>query len=127
MFGLELTLFIDLKKKIVSISETSLLYSRVRNDRNQLTSGALGGASSGTANNANSGASSNLVSGATDGTSNSANRASGTSGPPTGSGPSTSGNSERDSFSRWRERQYYGPRRWYQSSRDESQWEKDNG
>lgn len=42
------------QKNIVSISETSLLYSRVRNDRNQLSSGA--NASSGNANgNANSG------------------------------------------------------------------------
>lgn len=43
-------------------------------------------------------------------------------------GPSAgSANTERDSFSRWRDRQYYGPRRWFQSSRDDSQWDKDNG
>lgn len=43
------------QKQIVSISETSLLYSRVRNDRNQLSNSNNAG--SGTANsNANNGA-----------------------------------------------------------------------
>lgn len=38
-----------------------------------------------------------------------------------------SGNADRDSFSRWRDRQYFGPRRWFQNSREESQWEKESG
>lgn len=42
-------------------------------------------------------------------------------------GSSGAGAADRDSFSRWRDRQYYGPRRWFQNSRDETQWEKDNG
>lgn len=42
-----------------------------------------------------------------------------------GAGGSGSGGADRDSFSRWRDRQYYGPRRWFQNARDETQWEKD--
>lgn len=45
-------------------------------------------------------------------------------------GPSASGGSapsDRDSFSRWRDRQYYGPRRWFTSSREDSQWDKESG
>lgn len=38
-----------------------------------------------------------------------------------------SGNADRDSFSRWRDRQYFGPRRWFQNPREESQWEKESG
>ncbi|XP_044743814.1 E3 ubiquitin-protein ligase UBR5 isoform X2 [Chrysoperla carnea] len=47
-----------------------------------------------------------------------------TRGPPGGnsnSGPDR----DRDSFSRWRERQYFGPRRWLESALRESSWEKD--
>lgn len=44
-----------------------------------------------------------------------------------GAGGSSSSAVDRDSFSRWRDRQYYGPRRWFQNSREETQWEKDNG
>lgn len=40
--------------------------------------------------------------------------------------PSASGN-ERDPFSRWRDRQYFGPRRWFQNTREESTWERDPG
>ncbi|KAK7870183.1 hypothetical protein R5R35_012737 [Gryllus longicercus] len=32
---------------------------------------------------------------------------------------------DRDSFSRWRERQYYGPRRWLESALRDSAWDKD--
>ncbi|XP_046991563.1 E3 ubiquitin-protein ligase UBR5 [Schistocerca americana] len=32
---------------------------------------------------------------------------------------------ERDSFSRWRDRQYYGPRRWLESALRDSTWDKD--
>lgn len=49
-----------------------------------------------------------------------------TRGPPGGnsnSGPDR----DRDSFSRWRERQYFGPRRWLESALRESSWEKDPG
>ena len=34
---------------------------------------------------------------------------------------------ERDSFSRWRDRQYFGPRRWLESALRDSNWEKDSG
>lgn len=44
-----------------------------------------------------------------------------------GAGGSSGAGSDRDSFSRWRDRQYYGPRRWFQSARDETQWDKDSG
>lgn len=33
---------------------------------------------------------------------------------------------DRDSFSRWRDRQYYGPRRWLETALKDS-WEKDSG
>ncbi|XP_063230682.1 E3 ubiquitin-protein ligase UBR5 isoform X3 [Bacillus rossius redtenbacheri] len=32
---------------------------------------------------------------------------------------------ERDSFSRWRDRQYFGPRRWLESALRDSSWDKD--
>lgn len=46
-----------------------------------------------------------------------------------GGGGSNSGGSERDrdSFSRWRDRQYFGPRRWLESALRESSWDKDPG
>lgn len=37
----------------------------------------------------------------------------------------TSANADREAFSRWRDRQYYGPRRWI--SKDEYTWDKDTG
>lgn len=99
----------------------------MRNDRNQLSnsSNAAGGTSaanqnsssnlSGTANE--SGAGSSRTGSANLSTNNASNN----------SGSVANANADRDSFSRWRDRQYYGPRRWFQSARDESQWEKDNG
>lgn len=41
----------------------------------------------------------------------------------------TSGSSERDrdSFSRWRDRQYFGPRRWLETALRDSAFEKDAG
>jgi E3 ubiquitin-protein ligase EDD1 len=33
---------------------------------------------------------------------------------------------DRDSFSRWRDRQYFGPRRWLESALRESTWDKDS-
>lgn len=44
-----------------------------------------------------------------------------------GAGGSGNSGADRDSFSRWRDRQYYGPRRWFQNPREDTQWEKDNG
>lgn len=82
--------------------ETSLLYSRVRSERNQSNSGATSGGTE----------SSRSASGAP---------ASGSS----GNLNSVSTPSDRDSFSRWRDRQYYGPRRWFQTAREESGWDKD--
>lgn len=82
--------------------ETSLLYSRVRSERNQSNSGTTSGAGT-EAGRPASGA------------------------PASGSGSlnPVSTPSDRDSFSRWRDRQYYGPRRWFQTSREESGWDKD--
>lgn len=34
--------------------------------------------------------------------------------------------SDRDTFSRWRDRQYFGPRRWFQSPREDAAWEKES-
>lgn len=39
---------------------------------------------------------------------------------------STDRDRDRDSFSRWRDRQYYGPRRWLETALKDS-WEKDPG
>lgn len=33
----------------------------------------------------------------------------------------------RESFSRWRERQYYGPKRWLETALRDSGWDKDPG
>lgn len=43
--------------------------------------------------------------------------------------PSNNSNSDRDreNFSRWRERQYFGPRRWLETALRESPYEKDAG
>lgn len=86
--------------KLFQFPETSLLYSRVRSERNQSNSGAASGTG-------------------TEGT--------GRPAPASGSGSlnPVSTPSDRDSFSRWRDRQYYGPRRWFQTSREESGWDKD--
>lgn len=39
------------------------------------------------------------------------------------------GSSERshESFTRWRERQYFGPRRWLETALRDSGWDKDTG
>lgn len=39
---------------------------------------------------------------------------------------STERDRDRDSFSRWRDRQYYGPRRWLETALKDS-WDKDPG
>lgn len=43
--------------------------------------------------------------------------------------PSNSGSADRDrdSFSRWRDRQYFGPRRWLESALRDNGYEKDSG
>ncbi|KAG4078397.1 hypothetical protein HA402_013107 [Bradysia odoriphaga] len=80
----------------------NLLYSRVRSERNQSNSGTASGSAT------------------------EAGRAAGGA-PASGSSSlnPVSAPSDRDSFSRWRDRQYYGPRRWFQTSREESGWDKD--
>lgn len=102
------------------MKQKSLLYSRVRNDRNQLSNNSNSG---GTGTNANS-ASSNIGAAAAEnppgsGRCNSSGNNAG--------GSSSNAGPERDSFSRWRDRQYYGPRRWFHGARDDAQWEKDSG
>lgn len=98
-----------------------MLYSRVRNDRNQLsntgTTGSSGTSNINTSNDSgNARSSSSIVNGPGSATGNTS-----------GAGSGGASAADRDSFSRWRDRQYYGPRRWFQNSREESQWEKDNG
>lgn len=104
-------------EKLFQISpETSLLYSRVRSERNQSSAG--GGESGGGGGSSAGGRSNNGQSSAGGGGS------SGGAGNPSGSGGvAGSASSDRDSFSRWRDRQYYGPRRWFQ--RDDSAWDKE--
>jgi E3 ubiquitin-protein ligase EDD1 len=80
-----------------------MLYSRARSERNQ---NASGGSSTG-ADGVRAGSSSTTGGAAI----NSAG----------------SGSTEREAFGRWRDRQYFGPRRWFQSAREDSVWEKDNG
>lgn len=97
----------------------------MRNERNQI--GSSGSSSGGLV----AGGSSSAVNmGTSSGEGNLGSRSSsvGGAGGSASGGPST-GNviAERDSFSRWRDRQYYGPRRWFQSAREDSQWDKDNG
>lgn len=119
---------------------TSLLYSRVRNERNNQSTSGGGGASGGSGAAASSSAA-NDASGSGGGggarSSSTSSAAAQTSGGGGGGSSSSSGLggsvaaggggggslSDRDSFSRWRERQYYGPRRWFQ--RDEPGWEKE--
>lgn len=102
-------------EKLFQISpETSLLYSRVRSERNQSSGGGgnESGGGAGSAGRSNNGQSA-------------AGGSSGGAGNPSGSGGGVGGSasSDRDSFSRWRDRQYYGPRRWFQ--RDDSAWDKE--
>lgn len=44
-----------------------------------------------------------------------------------GQNNSASSDRDRDSFTRWRDRQYFGPRRWLESALRDSSNEKDNG
>lgn len=102
--------------KLFHFPETSLLYSRVRSERNQ--SNNSGTNEPGRANGSTSGAGGASSAGA--GTPNNVGAGSGATGGGSGAGTSAT---DRDSFSRWRDRQYYGPRRWFQ--RDESGWDKE--
>ena len=82
-----------------------MLYSRARSDRNQNSSSTNnpdgGRASNGSVPTNNPGGNNSV----------------------SGNPPAVS--SDRDSFSRWRDRQYFGPRRWFQNAREDGQWEKD--
>lgn len=46
---------------------------------------------------------------------------------PPGSGGGTGPDRDRENFSRWRERQYFGPRKWLESALTYSSYEKDSG
>lgn len=46
---------------------------------------------------------------------------------PPGSGGGTGPDRDRENFSRWRERQYFGPRKWLESALTYSSYEKDTG
>lgn len=64
------------------------------------------------------------------GTDNQTNRASASSsgviaGTSNLSGQISSANADREAFSRWRDRQYYGPRRWI--NKDDYTWDKEIG
>lgn len=100
----------------------SLLYSRVRSERNQSNNSSnndvQSNRSGGTSNNLGSLVSNEIA----DGAGNNTGAASGNN-----EGGSSNSNSVRDSFSRWRDRQYYGPKRWFHSSREESAWDKEPG
>lgn len=47
--------------------------------------------------------------------------------PPSGSGGGTSSERDRENFSRWRDRQYFGPRRWLETALRDNPYEKDTG
>ncbi|XP_055677408.1 E3 ubiquitin-protein ligase hyd isoform X4 [Lutzomyia longipalpis] len=100
----------------------SSIRNRVRNERNQSSSSgpnAEGGGSS-RSGSAAGGASSSAGGG---GGSGSGTGAAGTSG--TGGSSSGVASADRDSFSRWRDRHYFGPRRWFHTAREESAWDKE--
>lgn len=104
--------------------ETSLLYSRSRGSA-PASSGA-GGRDSSAPGSGSSSASQQQQQGSAS-SAGSATVNSGGSGGPVNNAGSGSVPIERDSFSRWRDRHYFGPRRWFSSSlRDESSWEKDS-
>lgn len=88
-------------------TETSLLFNRIRSERNQSSSG--GGGAEGNQPRSSS-TSSSVLSGATN---------SGTS------AQISSVSADREAFSRWRDRQYYGPRRWL--NKEDYVWDKDSG
>lgn len=90
----------------------------MRSERNQQSSSSSGGGTSSGAGT--SGSSGN------DGGPVRSGGSSSTSGVASGGSGSSVSASDRDAFSRWRDRQYYGPRRWF-TSRDESGWEKETG
>lgn len=46
--------------------------------------------------------------------------------PPSGSGGGSS-DRDRENFSRWRDRQYFGPRRWLETALRDNPYEKDTG
>ncbi|GAB0097413.1 E3 ubiquitin-protein ligase hyd [Sergentomyia squamirostris] len=101
----------------------NLLYSRVRNERNQSSS------SGGPSAEGGSGRTGSVTAGTSAG---SAGTGTGTgtapgAGSSSGGGGSTSGvaAADRDSFNRWRDRHYFGPRRWFHTAREESAWEKE--
>lgn len=98
-----------------------MLFRGSRTDRNASTGNA-----SNNENNARtasaSGASSAGNSGTAGGSSSATAGGAGTSSSAAGGG---SGGGERDAFSRWRDRQYFNPRRWFQNSRDDTAWERD--
>ena len=110
-----------------------MLYSRARSERNQSSSGTATESGTGTTAGAGSGVSSRIASttnaGATGGTApvtgTAATAGSVTSGT-VGGGASVTLSSEREAFGRWRDRQYFGPRRWFQTGREEN-WDKDTG
>lgn len=82
----------------------SLLFDRIRSERTNASS-------TGTDNN-QSNRTSSSPSGVLAGSSNI-------------SGQISSANVDREAFSRWRDRQYYGPRRWI--NKDDYTWDKETG
>ncbi|XP_055383009.1 E3 ubiquitin-protein ligase hyd isoform X2 [Condylostylus longicornis] len=95
----------------------NLLFSRIRSERNQPNSANTSGTGTGSSTtDGNGGTSGTLRS-----TGSSTNSSSGVSSGSTSSVPPAS---DRDAFSRWRDRQYYGPRRWF--AQNESGWEKES-
>lgn len=88
------------------IPETSLLFNRIRSERNQVNSGNSESSGNAARPGNNAPTSGNTISCGSN-----------------SSGPIPTVNA--DSFSRWRDRQYYGPRRWF--GRDDTIWDKDTG
>lgn len=115
------------------------MYSRSRSERNPSVSGTAGtdpppGRSSGVNGTGPAAGSSSSSSTANTSSQVPPSGSAGSSalpGTPSGSAaapaPSASSGNERDPFSRWRDRQYFGPRRWFQNTREESTWERDPG
>ncbi|XP_055716882.1 E3 ubiquitin-protein ligase hyd isoform X7 [Phlebotomus papatasi] len=99
----------------------SSIRNRVRNERNQ--SSSSGPNAEGGSQRSGSGAGGASGSGG-GGSGSGSGSGAGTS---SGGGGSGSGvaSADRDSFSRWRDRHYFGPRRWFHTTREESAWDKE--
>ncbi|XP_063710070.1 E3 ubiquitin-protein ligase hyd isoform X2 [Culicoides brevitarsis] len=107
----------------------SNIRNRARNERNSNNSSNTSNndASGGSSVRGSSGSASASSSSSTTNPSGSSCNATSGQGASSGIGSSSSSLAgDRDAFGRWRDRQYFGPRKWFHPLRDESSWDKDD-